>query len=75
MKVKFHVSLTFALDVMMILLFLCKVLMIFQKKIPLITVCLGGECCVYVVCLKLVSIIAIIQQRACHDDGDDDLRG
>lgn len=33
MKVKFHVSLTFALDVMMILLFfLCKVLMIFQKN-------------------------------------------
>lgn len=50
--------------------------MIFQKKIPLITVCWEGECCVYVVwCLKLVSIIAIIQQRACHDDGDDDLRG
>lgn len=58
-----------------IIIFLCKVLMIFQNN-PFDYRFLGRRVlCVYVVCLKLVSIIAIIQQRACHDDGDDDLRG
>lgn len=46
MKVKIHVSLTFALDVMMILFFfLCKVLMIFQKySHSLITVVRKAKC-------------------------------